>query len=148
MSGSRYFDSEGVATSNANIINSGTIEKYFINTYYSKKLGMPAGVEGASVPILTDGGNIADSAGLIKLVGTGIFITGFNGGNCNPGTGDFSFGIEGFYFEGGEIKFPVKELNITGNIVSLWNNFIASANDARKCTRWQIGSLAFEFVNI
>lgn len=148
MSGSRYFDSEGVATSDADIISGGTVEKYFINTYYSKKLGMPAGVEGASVPILTDGGDIADSAELIRLVGRGIFITGFNGGNCNIGTGDFSFGIEGFYFEGGEIKFPVKELNITGNIITLWNNFIANANDARKATRWQIGSLAFEPVNI
>lgn len=148
MSGSRYFDSEGVATADMDIICRGRVEKYFINTYYSKKLGMPAGVEGASVPILTDGGDIADSSELIKLVGRGVFITGFNGGNCNQGTGDFSFGIEGFYFESGEIKFPVKELNITGNIISLWNNFIASANDARKCTRWQIGSLAFENVNI
>ncbi len=148
MSGSRYFDSEGVATSNSDIISCGTIERYFINTYYSKKLGMPAGVEGASVPILTDGGTIAGAEELIGLVGNGIYITGFNGGNCNSGTGDFSFGIEGFYFERGEIKYPVRELNITGNIITLWNNFIASANDARKCTRWQIGSLAFEDVSV
>ena len=70
-----------------------------------------------------------------------------NGGNCNGLTGDFSYGIEGFYFENGEILFPVREMNISGNIVSLWSNLAMVGNDARKCTRWIIPSLAFENVN-
>ena len=33
----------------------------------------------------------------------GILVTGFNGGNSNPATGDFSVGVEGFYVKNGEI---------------------------------------------
>ena len=33
--------------------------------------------------------------GLIAGVEKGILVTGFNGGNNNSSTGDFSYGIEG-----------------------------------------------------
>ena len=81
---------------------------------------------------------------MIKIMGKGILVTGFNGGNCNGLTGDYSYGIEGFYFENGEILFPVREMNISGNIVSLWRNLAMVGNDARTCSRWLIPSLAFE----
>ena len=38
-------------------------------------------------------------------------------------------------------------MNISGNIVSLWNNFALAGNDARTCSRWLIPSLAFENVD-
>ena len=69
------------------------------------------------------------------------------GGNCNPATGDFSFGIEGFAFNDGKISHPVREMLITGNMMTLWNSFIAAGTDARECTRWQIPSLAFDDVS-
>ena len=84
---------------------------------------------------------------LLCHCGNGILVTGFNGGNCNPVTGDFSFGIEGFAFSRGKITHPVKEMLITGNMLSLWNSITAAGNDARECTRWQIPSLAFEDVS-
>ena len=78
---------------------------------------------------------------------SGIYVTGFNGGNCNPVTGDFSFGIEGFAFKQGKIAHPVKEMLITGNIMTLWNSLIAAGSDARESSRWQIPSLAFDNVS-
>ena len=53
---------------------------------------------------------------ILKLAGNGILVSGFNGGNCNPVTGDFSFGIEGFAFSKGKISHPVREMLITGNM--------------------------------
>ena len=84
---------------------------------------------------------------LIRFCGNGILVTGFNGGNCNPVTGDFSFGIEGYAFSRGKITHPVREMLITGNMMTLWNSIIAAGTDARECTRWQIPSLAFENVS-
>ena len=84
---------------------------------------------------------------IMRYCGNGILVTGFNGGNCNPATGDFSFGIEGFAFSRGRIVHPVREMLITGNMMTLWNSIIAAGNDARECTRWQIPSLAFEGVS-
>lgn len=152
MQGSRYFDSEGIATRNLAILEAGVVNTYFINTYNAHKMGLSPTIEGPSVPRFSGEAfeepyrNLSGEQ-MIPLLGRGIFVTGFNGGNCNGGTGDFSFGIEGFYFENGALLYPLKEMNISGNIINLWNNVIFVGNDARSCTRWQIPALAFEGVD-
>ncbi|MEG1483987.1 MAG: TldD/PmbA family protein [Bacteroidales bacterium] len=152
MQGSRYFDGDGIATKPLTIINKGILNTYFINTYNANKMGVAPTIEGPSVPCLSRDSfskEYRELSGekMIKLMGKGIFVTGFNGGNCNIGTGDFSYGIEGFYFQNGEILFPIKEMNITGNIIPLWNNLVFVGNDARHCVRWQIPALAFEGID-
>lgn len=150
--GARYFDGEGVATKPMKIIENGTINTYFINTYHSRKLGLPVTIEGPSVLNCFMEGT--SSAGIDKNLeyilskcGTGIFVTGFNGGNSNSSTGDFSLGIEGFFFENGRISHPIKEMNVTGNIITLWNNIIEIGTDPRNSSRWLIPTLAFESVD-
>jgi PmbA protein len=151
--GSRYFDSEGIATKSMNIIENGIVTNYYINTYNSLKLNLPVTVEGPSVPtcLYSYPGRSSDSSiladDIIKKCGKGILVTGFNGGNSNSSTGDFSFGVQGFYFENGVILFPIKEMNITGNILSLWNNIAEIGTDPRMSGRWLIPTLAFESVN-
>ncbi|MBO5920598.1 MAG: TldD/PmbA family protein [Bacteroidales bacterium] len=152
MSGSRYFDGDGLATKPMDIIRNGVVDTYYINTYSANKMECDPTVESASVPYFSLDEFAPEHRNLtykdmIKIMGKGVLVTGFNGGNCNGLTGDFSYGIEGFYFENGEILFPVREMNITGNIVSLWNNLALVGNDARTCSRWLIPSLAFENVD-
>ena len=153
--GSRLFDTEGTATKDAPIIENGIVRQYFVNTYHSEKMGIPATIEDISRPCLMPfikGSNLQDGEkevsleDILKLAQNGILVTGFNGGNCNPVTGDFSFGIEGFAFSKGRIAHPVREMLITGNIMELWNNLLAAGNDARPSSRWQIPTLAFEGV--
>mgnify|MGYP000002517437 FL=1 len=79
----------------------------------------------------------------MRIVGEGILVTGFNGGNSNSATGDFSFGVEGFLFKDGKIVHPVREMLITGNLLTLWNNLLAAGNDARFCKSKLIPTLAF-----
>ncbi len=154
--GSRLFDSEGVATKDASIIENGVVKQYFTDTYMSHKMRIPGTVEGISRPCLkpfikgkglqTEEKEVS-LKDILKTAGNGILVTGFNGGNCNPVTGDFSFGIEGFAFAKGRITHPVREMLITGNMVELWNSLIAAGSDARPSSRWQIPSLAFENVS-
>jgi len=150
--GARYFDSEGVATKPMKIIDCGIINTYFVNSYYSKKTGLPVTIDSPSVPECYVAGEkncniIKDLNFLLNKSVNGVLVTGFNGGNSNSSTGDFSFGIEGFYFENGECLFPVSEMNITGNIISLWNSIIEIGNDPRTSNRWLIPSLLFENVD-
>ncbi len=154
--GSRLFDTEGVATADAPVIEKGTVRKYFVNTYHSRKMGIPATVEDISRPCLMpylkgdestascEGISLAD---ILQRCGSGILVTGFNGGNCNPVSGDFSFGIEGFAFSRGKVTHPVREMLITGNMTSLWNSLTAAGTDALPSSRWQIPSLAFDDVS-
>ncbi len=153
--GSRLFDTEGVATKDAPIIEKGVVKQYFVNTYMSEKMGIAPTVEDISRPCLMpfikgkdlqDGEKEVSLKDILKTARNGILVTGFNGGNCNPVTGDFSFGIEGFAFSDGKTVHPVKEMLITGNIMELWNSLTAAGSDARPSSRWQIPSLAFENV--
>ena len=155
-SGSRLFDTEGVATKDCPIIENGKVSQYFVSTYMSKKMDIPATIEDLSRPVLmpylkgedlsVDEKEVSLQT-VLKKCSNGILVTGFNGGNCNPVTGDFSFGVEGFAFSKGKITHPVREMLITGNMIGLWNNLIAAGNDYRPSARWQIGTLAFEDVS-
>lgn len=154
--GSRLFDSEGVATRDTAVIQNGVVMQYFVNTYMSEKMGMEPTVEDISRPCMLPyiKGNDAVSEkkdvtlkDILRHCDNGIYVTGFNGGNCNPVTGDFSYGVEGFAFSRGKITHPVKEMLITGNLLELWNRLIAVGSDARPGVRWQIGTLAFTDVS-
>ncbi|NDW18005.1 TldD/PmbA family protein [Dysgonomonas sp. 216] len=143
--GARWFDGEGVATSDRTIIENGILKFYYIDTYSSLKLNMLPTVTSPSILVANTGSSNFDS--LLKSMDKGIWVTGFNGGNCNPTTGDFSFGVEGIYVEKGECTQPIGEMNITGNILELWANLIETGNDPRNNSAARIPSLLFGDVN-
>ncbi|MCQ2141125.1 MAG: TldD/PmbA family protein [Bacteroidales bacterium] len=146
--GSRLFDTEGVATTEHAIISSGTVNEYFINTYIAGKMGVKPNIEDAIRPKVMPWPKPGmDREALMKLCRNGILVTGFNGGNTNSTTGDYSFGIEGFAFKDGKITHPVREMLITGNLVTLWNSIIGVGDDARLCKSKLTPSLAFEGVD-
>lgn len=143
--GARYFDNEGVATERRPIFENGTLKTYFIDTYNSKKMGVEPTISSPSLLILQPGNKDLD--GLVADVQKGILVTGFNGGNSNKSTGDFSYGIEGFLIENGKLVQPVNEMNVTGNMITLWSSLVAVGNDPRLSSSWRIPSLVFEGVD-
>ena len=147
QTGSRLYDSEGVATQEFPIIDKGVVTRYFINTYIAGKTGMAPTIEDATRPKVMPFGGCKTRDDLLRKMGGGILITGFNGGNSNTSTGDFSYGIEGFAFENGRITHPVREMLVTGNFIDLWNHLVATADDARLCMSKLIPSLAFESID-
>jgi PmbA protein len=145
--GCRLFDSEGVATREMPIIQNGIVKTYFLNTYISRKMEMEPTIEDATrVKVLPFGGCRTQEEILAK-VGDGILVTGFNGGNSNPATGNFSYGIEGFVIKDGKRVHPVREMLITGNFLTLWNNLVAVADDARTCLSKLVPTLVFQNVD-
>ena len=145
--GSRLYDSEGVATQEFPIIDKGVPTRYFINTYIAGKTGMAPTIEDATRPKVLPYGGCKTRDDVLRKVGDGILITGFNGGNSNSSTGDFSYGIEGFAFENGRIIHPVHEMLVTGNFMDLWSKLVAVADDARLCMSKLIPTLAFEKID-
>ena len=144
-SGARYFDGEGVATKKMPIFENGVLKTYFIDTYAANKLEMPQTISGPS--ILTVPLGTKDLNGLVAGVKKGILVTGFNGGNSNSTTGDFSYGIEGFLIENGQLTQPVSEMNITGNIITLLNHIVEIGNDPRLTSSYRLPSMVFEGVD-
>ena len=152
--GSRLFDSEGVSVRTRSVIGKGVVNEYFLTTYIASKLGMEPTCDDIQRPHLLPchaphwpAPSTYDKKGLMEMVGEGILVTGFNGGNSNSATGNFSFGVEGFYFRDGKIVHPVREMLITGNLLTLWNSLVAAGDDPRLCKSKLIPTLAFENVD-
>lgn len=143
--GSRLFDMEGLATKKRLVFEKGILKTYFIDTYYGKKLKMKPN-SGSTTNLVFETGN-KDLDGLVASQKRGILVTGFNGGNSNGTTGDFSFGIEGFLIENGEIVQPVSEMNITGNLLDLWSNIGEIGKDVNTNSSWLTPSIVFEGVD-
>ena len=142
--GARYFDGEGVATRPMSVFDAGTLRTYYIDTYCARKMEVEPTIASPSLLVLTPGTQTQEE--LIADVAHGLFVTGFNGGNCNSSTGDFSYGIEGFLIEQGKLTQPVSEMVVTGNMLDLWQHLVAVGNDARMESTWRIPTLTFEGV--
>ena len=142
--GASLFDYDGVATQRRELFMEGCLKTYFIDTPMSKKLGMAPTTQGIHRLIMEQGTMTKEK--VIADSSRAILITDFNGGNCDPVTGNFSYGIEGFLVEQGIITQPVSGMNITGNMLDVWQRLSLIANDA---TPWEteiIPTIAFEDV--
>ncbi len=73
-----------------------------------------------------------------------FLVTGFLGGNSNPTTGDYSYGIKGFRIRGGQRAEPVGEMNIAGNLGDLLKKLAAVGNDPWPYSSLRTPTLVFE----
>ena len=64
----------------------------------------------------------------MKALGTGLLVTGFIGRGVSLVTGDYSRGVAGFWFENGEIAYPVSEITIAGHLSDMFAA-LTPAND-------------------
>ncbi len=142
--GSRLFDNDGFAAKKRIMVDSGVLKEFYVDWYYSRKLGWEPTTGGTSNLIIPPGKRSVKE--IMKDLGRGIFITGFIGGNSNSITGDASVGIFGKLFENGKPVQSVAEMNIAGNHLKFWNNLIEVANDPWVYSSWHTPSLVFKDV--
>jgi PmbA protein len=65
---------------------------------------------------------------LMKAAGAGLLVTSMFGPSLNANTGDWSAGVSGFWFEDGEIAYPVNEITVAANLIELYAR-LAPASD-------------------
>lgn len=144
--GSRLFDDEGLAAVKRPVIENGILKNYYIDNYYGRKLGMELTTGSTSNVIFNTGARTMDE--IIRSMKKGVLITGFIGGNCNGTTGDFSYGIEGYFIQDGTIVHPVNEMNITGNMNQFWFSLAEVSKDINENSSLKIPSLMFENIDL
>jgi len=129
--GSRLFDADGLAAKKRIMVDKGVLREFYIDWYYSRKLGWEPTTGGPSNLVIPPGKRSVDE--IMKDLGRGILVTGFIGGNSNPTTGDASIGILGRFFEGGKPVHAVSEMNISDNHLKFWNKLVESPSHSLKC---------------
>jgi TldD protein len=72
----------------------------------------------------------SDAADVLASTDRGVYVTNLGGGQTNPATGDFVFGVsEGFLIEGGEVATPVRGANLIGRAMEVMSAIDAVAED-------------------
>lgn len=142
--GASLFDYDGVATQRRELFTEGCLQTYFIDTPTGRKLGMAPTTQGIHHLIMQQGGKSKEE--VTAESDKAILVTDFNGGNCDPVTGDFSYGIEGFLIERGIVTQPVSGMNVTGNMLDVWKRLSQTCNDADPWEAELIPTLVFEDV--
>jgi TldD protein len=71
-----------------------------------------------------------DPSGIVSSTERGVFVKALGGGQVNPATGDFVFGMtEAYLIENGEITDPLREGNLIGNGPQVLTLIDAVGND-------------------
>ena len=146
--GSSAFDSDGVATSDREIVTGGILQGYFLSAYTARKLGMQTtGNAGGSHNLIIEPGQ-HDLVGLLKLMGRGLLVTELLGHGINYVTGDYSRGAAGYWVENGVIAYPVEEITIAGNLKAMLAGIVAVGNDVQVRGSKQTGSILVDRMTV
>ncbi len=144
--GSKPFDDEGAPTMHKTLINSGVLTGFLHNTYTAKKDGVNStgnAIRGGFTGLPAIGPTnlyiepvsekyTAGFQELIKSVDKCLYVIETMGMHTvNPISGDFSVGASGLWIENGEIKYPVKEAVISGNMLEMFKKVAITGDDLR-----------------
>ncbi|HHR6145526.1 TPA: metalloprotease PmbA [Providencia alcalifaciens] len=142
------FDSEGVRTTERNIVENGVLQTWLMTSYSARKLGLQStGHAGGIHNWRIEGQGLSFDA-LLKQMGTGLVVTELMGQGVSGITGDYSRGASGFWVENGEIQYPVSEITIAGNLKDMWINMVTIADDIETRSNIQCGSVLIPEMSI
>lgn len=141
---SRPWDGDGLVAQPRPIFDRGVLESYYINVYYGRKLDMAPSSGSRSNWVVPPGERSWRE--LARDLPKAILVNGFLGGNSNGVTGDFSFGIRGVLLEHGEPVQSLSEMNVSGNLTTLFERLAAVADDPWPYSSVMTPTLLFEDV--
>ncbi|MDX2274752.1 MAG: TldD/PmbA family protein [Hyphomonadaceae bacterium] len=135
--GSMAFDGEGCAVKRNLLVDDGVITMWLLNSATARQLkleptghatsghGGPPGIAAANLAVKP---GKDDLAGLMKNAGKGLYVTEMFSPALNMNTGDWSVGVSGFWFEHGEIAYPVSEVTVAGALLDIYARMIPGAD--------------------
>ena len=115
-----FFTGDGYAAENSTVIEKGVLRSFILSLYGSLKTGKPKAVNSGGAWMIDPGDSSFEE--MVRSVGRGILLCRFSGGNPSD-NGDFSGVAKNSYsIENGEVKSPIKETMINGNLAELLKN--------------------------
>jgi PmbA protein len=144
--GAAPFDAEGVATRRTVLIDDGVLQCFLHNTATAARGGASStgnarrasfkSTPGVSAHNLFLAPGELDQAGLLAQAGEGLLVQDVSGvhSGANPVTGDFSVGVSGLLFRGGELAEPVREVTVAAHLLDILKGIVAVGSDLRFIT--------------
>jgi TldD protein len=140
MWGAARCDDEGVPCQRTPVIEAGVLANYLTDRLRGEKLGLPLTGNGRRqdyrhlpYPRMTNtyfGPGQQTREDIIADTSRALYAMSLSGGEVNPATGDFVFGVsEGYLIEGGRVTAPVRGATLIGSGVDVLMNIDAIADD-------------------
>lgn len=126
---SRPFDGEGLATAPRNLVESGRVTGWLMESASARQLGLAptghasrghGGAPGVSVSNVHLAAGPVPPAELMADIASGVYVTELIGQGVNGVTGDYSRGATGFRIDNGELAGPVAEFTVAGNLLDMF----------------------------
>jgi TldD protein len=140
--GTDAIDDEGTPCQATRVIDKGELCRYLYDLTRGRKDGHPSTGNGRRqsfrhlpIPRMTNtyiapGDATRDE--IIADVERGLYAVSFAGGQVEPATGDFVFGVsEGYLIENGKVTAPVRGATLIGNSLDVLQRIDAIADDLR-----------------
>jgi TldD protein len=138
--GSFSFDDEGTPSQRTVVFEEGRLTGYLYDRIRSEKDGVPSTGNGRRqsyahlpIPRMTNTYILPGEAGaedVVRDTARGLYAGKLGGGQVNPATGDFVFGVtEAYLIENGELTRPVRGANLVGNGTEILSAIDGVADD-------------------
>jgi TldD protein len=140
--GTDAIDDEGTPTQATRVIDEGELCFYLYDLTRARKDGRPSTGNGRRqsfrhlpIPRMTNtyiAPGDATREEIIAGVERGLYAVSFAGGQVEPATGDFVFGVsEGYMIENGKVTAPVRGATLIGNCLEVLTRIDAVGDDLR-----------------
>ncbi len=115
-----FITPDGFASRNSTIIDRGILKTFLLSLYGANKTGKNRAVNGGDSYVIDSGDKSLEQ--IISSVDRGLLLSRFSSGMPSE-SGDVS-GVakNSYYIEGGEIRYPVKEVMISLNLKNVLQN--------------------------
>ena len=133
------YDVEGVKTGKTQIVKDGKLVSLLSSRESASKLNMKSSGNARSIvseqPIVRMSNTYLEPGEmsfeeLIEDIKEGIYLKGSRGGQVDTGKGIFQFNAaESFIIENGEVKDPLRDVSLSGNILETLNHVDALGSD-------------------
>lgn len=138
--GSFAFDDEGEPSSRTVLFADGVLQGFLYDRLRAEKEGVASTGNGRRqsyahppIPRMTNTNILAGTSAPEDVVSSterGVYVTALGGGQVNPASGDFVFGVsEGFLIEDGVVGSPVRGANLIGRAIEVMSAVDAVADD-------------------
>lgn len=122
-----FVTGDGFEARDSTLIDRGVLRHFNLGLYGSRKSGKPRAPNSGGAWVVDGGGTGCREC--LKNVKQGILLCRFSGGSPNN-NGDFS-GVakNSYYIEEGQVKYPVNETMVAGNLAELFRNIAAVSSE-------------------
>jgi PmbA protein len=142
------YDAEGVRTQQRALVSDGVLQGYVLSSYSARRLGLETTGNAGGIHNLTVTPAVGDPMELVADMDE-VFVVGeLLGHGANTVTGDYSRGAAGFLFGKGELRYPVSEVTVAGNLRDMLGQIRAIGADIDNRGAIRCGSILVDGLTV